>query len=378
MSKVLLFLFALSFTSLMAGTDNCTSTGAGNFNTAGNWDCGHVPDKDDNVTLAHNMTLDVSFTGGGKISGNWSIPAGFSLTGAAYSLEFGSTTTSIYGTLVINNLTLNNGANMDFGAGSSVTINGDFTNDNNSNSVVINSDPFDVAGDLSNGTGASLGGGAVITVGGTIDNDGDLFGCVGTNNCCDDGDGSGDGTGDPCVLEISLLLFDVQKKDSKAEVIWITGSEIDNDYFLVQRSSDGSNFRTIGQVDGAGKSFSAKKYSFIDENPLQGVSYYRLVDFDFSGNSAVHKIVDFDLSSSKVSFSAFTFGENLILSGVRKYSLYSIEICDMHGHCIFKRKVDGNSFFNDEFVIPVPTVKQFIVVIRGKFGEVLGSAKVLN
>lgn len=66
-------------------------------------------------------------------------------------------------------------------------------------------------------------------------------------------------------------------------VEWSTGSELNNDYFTVERSADGSAFEAIGQVDGAGDSYSLLRYAFVDEDPYSGFSYYRVKQTDHDG-----------------------------------------------------------------------------------------------
>ncbi len=73
-------------------------------------------------------------------------------------------------------------------------------------------------------------------------------------------------------------------------VQWGTASEIDNDYFEVLRSQDGKNFTVIGIVD-AGTNSHGKDYSFIDENPFEGVTYYQIRQVDYDGTSSQTRIV---------------------------------------------------------------------------------------
>lgn len=86
-------------------------------------------------------------------------------------------------------------------------------------------------------------------------------------------------------LPISLLNFDAEPVENRVEVKWTTVSEINNDHFTVERSSDGINYEPIGTVPGAGNSTSLMYYKFTDSDPLDGVSWYRLRQTDFDGTS---------------------------------------------------------------------------------------------
>jgi hypothetical protein len=59
----------------------------------------------------------------------------------------------------------------------------------------------------------------------------------------------------------------------------------------VERSADGHSFVTIGTVDGAGNSMSTLNYTFIDDAPLPGLSYYRLTQVDHDGTSTSSEVV---------------------------------------------------------------------------------------
>lgn len=85
------------------------------------------------------------------------------------------------------------------------------------------------------------------------------------------------------VLPVELTEFRGQNEGTKNHLFWNTATEINNDYFDVQRSVDGSNFETIGRVEGAGNSLDPLDYSFIDENPGRGIRYYRLQQVDYDG-----------------------------------------------------------------------------------------------
>ena len=84
-------------------------------------------------------------------------------------------------------------------------------------------------------------------------------------------------------LPIELVAFDVVCKEKEMLLKWTTASEINNDYFTVERSLDGINFEKIDELTGAGNSNSLKDYSWIDKKPLSGSNYYRLKQTDFDG-----------------------------------------------------------------------------------------------
>lgn len=85
------------------------------------------------------------------------------------------------------------------------------------------------------------------------------------------------------ILPIELISFDAFQADRVVNLKWITASEVNNDYFTVQKTKDGLTWETVGTVDGAGTSTEVKSYSLLDSNPYTEVSFYRLVQTDFDG-----------------------------------------------------------------------------------------------
>lgn len=92
-------------------------------------------------------------------------------------------------------------------------------------------------------------------------------------------------------LPVEMLVFDAKlNKDLDVDLTWVTAAEVDNDFFTVERSSDGVSFEPLGYVDGAGNSSNNSYYQFTDKEPFNGVSYYRLKQTDFDGDFAYTEI----------------------------------------------------------------------------------------
>jgi Secretion system C-terminal sorting domain len=124
------------------------------------------------------------------------------------------------------------------------------------------------------------------------------------------------------VLPIELKSFDIKKDDSKVAVHWQTSSETNNDYFTIERSSDGSDFSSIGMVDGAGDSNTELSYSYTDTNPLSGINYYRIKQTDFDGKYSYTDIrsVRFDDAARTQVSPLVTEGILYINSALQEYT----------------------------------------------------------
>ncbi len=87
----------------------------------------------------------------------------------------------------------------------------------------------------------------------------------------------------PSPLPVELLSFTAEKAGQDVLCNWETASEVNNNYFTVERSPDGIAYAPIGKIKAAGNSSTRRSYHFVDINPLAGDSYYRLKQTDFDG-----------------------------------------------------------------------------------------------
>lgn len=84
-------------------------------------------------------------------------------------------------------------------------------------------------------------------------------------------------------LPIELIDFRAELIRSQVELTWETLSERNNDYFVVERSDNSLIWEPVAYASGAGNSSSRLFYTAADEEPLTGISYYRLKQVDYDG-----------------------------------------------------------------------------------------------
>ena len=87
-------------------------------------------------------------------------------------------------------------------------------------------------------------------------------------------------------LPIELVSFGATCEDDGVLLAWSTATELNNDHFTIERSSDVEHWEEVGIVPGAGNSSSLLHYSLVDEAPLPGIAYYRLKQTDMDGTFA--------------------------------------------------------------------------------------------
>ncbi len=109
------------------------------------------------------------------------------------------------------------------------------------------------------------------------------------------------------ILPVELLSFKGVREEDGIKLLWKTASEINSDYYVLERSAAGIHYEAIGRVEAAGSSFSVLNYSFTDEHPLSGNNYYRLKAVDKDESYAFFKtvVVDFNSGNSTSHISLF-------------------------------------------------------------------------
>jgi hypothetical protein len=102
-----------------------------------------------------------------------------------------------------------------------------------------------------------------------------------------------------CSLPVTFLSIHAYVNEKKlVEVKWATASEKNNKQFIVERSKDGITFSPIGTAAGSENSNRSIYYSYTDENPLDGISYYRIRQVDIDGSTATSNIASVLLKNS--------------------------------------------------------------------------------
>ncbi|MFY0628177.1 MAG: T9SS type A sorting domain-containing protein [Reichenbachiella sp.] len=101
------------------------------------------------------------------------------------------------------------------------------------------------------------------------------------------------------ALPVDYRSFVVQEDNSQVSLVWVTASEIDNDYFDIEHSMDGISFQKVGQRNGHGDSNEPLSYYFLHATPALGMNYYRLKQVDFDGQFEYSDIKSVQVGSAQ-------------------------------------------------------------------------------
>jgi hypothetical protein len=103
-------------------------------------------------------------------------------------------------------------------------------------------------------------------------------------------------------LPIDLLSFTGEKQSDGTNLLkWTTGTETNNDYFLIKKSKDAVYWENLGIIPGAGNSYSPRSYQMEDESPETGINYYRLFQIDYNGMTVPFNVVSIENNYSLIS-----------------------------------------------------------------------------
>lgn len=149
---------------------------------------------------------------------------------------------------------------------------------------------------------------------------------------------------DNCFLPVDFTSFEAKAADENVYLFWATAYQINTSHFIVQRSSDGNNFESIGMVSAS----HASEYSYTDEQALKGVSYYRIVEVDHDGSSSYSTIE----TVFRGTYTAFAypnpFSELItIMVGYESESEYTMTITDITGKEVYQ----GSHFTNQKVMV---------------------------
>ncbi len=152
--------------------------------------------------------------------------------------------------------------------------------------------------------------------------------------------GIGDGSSGGSSLPIQLMSFEATLNDrAEVELNWATAIEINNDYFTVERSADGTAFEPVLEAAGAGNSTVMRTYNDVDKEPLLGLSYYRLKQTDYDGTSTYSQMRSVSLVRNSVAPSMVVYPNpsagNIQVESKGVQGMVSIMITDMQGKTIY-------------------------------------------
>lgn len=161
-------------------------------------------------------------------------------------------------------------------------------------------------------------------------NTGGLATSYGTNGC----------TIPPTVLPIELTSFSGKSIGTTNLLEWTTSTEINNNFFTIERAEDAIHFNPLGIVDGAKNSNIQLYYNFVDDSPTTGINYYRLKQTDFNGNYAYSSTIA--INNVLNDFTIYVNNNILYINLSSVDFIGNITIYDITGRKIIESPINSN------------------------------------
>jgi len=168
-------------------------------------------------------------------------------------------------------------------------------------------------------------------------------------------------------LPVTLLYFKIYCVGKYVALKWETASEINCDYYLVERSTDGISWEGVAYIQGAGNSNEISTYSWADNYDSNGAAlYYRLTQFDYNGDKEILGIQSIICNAatddSWVTINTDIFNNILINFTATEGEPYEIKVFNLLGELIyFQSGTVENSI--EQFVIPTYGLASSIYVV---------------
>ena len=179
-------------------------------------------------------------------------------------------------------------------------------------------------------------------------------------------------------LPIALVHFTGISEKGTVILNWSTASEVNNDYFMIEKSSDGEIFSEFAKVDGAGYSSNILSYEYIDENPAD-LNYYRLRQYDFDGKTSCSNIIKVSLSETgndQVQISC-SQGNVYIMANSTSDGLMKLKIYNLSGAVVFESEYSIEKGSSTHTIAP-SIVRNSIYIVSTSLNKQLPvNAKVL-
>jgi hypothetical protein len=175
------------------------------------------------------------------------------------------------------------------------------------------------------------------------------------------------GIGDGSPLPVSLTYFEAELENEKVNLSWQTLSELNNDYFEVERTTDGNNFIVVAKVDGAGNYNGVLNYVATDNSPAKGKSYYRLKQVDIDGKTQYSGLREVHFSN-KLEDNLNTIFQNnqlTVYGNTNNPGLLNISIFNSAGIIIENRTIQFNGNLLETFDLSKYSRGIYILKING-------------
>ena len=169
-------------------------------------------------------------------------------------------------------------------------------------------------------------------------------------------------------VPVELVYFKASLRDKTMQLSWQTASEINNQGFEVEQSSNAKAWKTIGFVAGNGTTLETQNYSFLDKQPIVGLNYYRLKQMDFDSVYEYSDIVAVNYESSVMKNEFLTYpnpvSQTLTYQIADTEVLQSVQLLDVYGN-----PIKTASQLNGQLSLEGVSAGMYVLVVETNTGK---------
>jgi len=129
---------------------------------------------------------------------------------------------------------------------------------------------------------------------------------------------------------------------------WETENSVNNDRFEIERSTEGTDFLSIGVLpdkDGLDIAVGSSLYNFTDRNPSKGNDFYRIRQVDKDGKVSWSSILEFSLRNafSGIHLQTNPVVDELVLVNKDQILIQRIQVMDLSGKILIDQALNSDN-----------------------------------
>ena len=185
------------------------------------------------------------------------------------------------------------------------------------------------------------------------------------------------------TLPVVITAFNAVKINEGVSVKWTTGSGINHNHFILERSGEDKTYTNIATVAVQENGV----YQVLDKTPLIGYNYYRLVQVDKDGKTITLDpiAIKYDLNDTSISglsiYPTITHANyTLKYNGTLSSTHYEIRVSDVNGKTILSEKIQKLSLVDgyQGILHSVGTGVYFVQLIDISTAKSIGFSKLIK
>ncbi|MEP7278979.1 MAG: PA14 domain-containing protein [Bacteroidota bacterium] len=181
------------------------------------------------------------------------------------------------------------------------------------------------------------------------------------------------------LLPVTLLNFEGKAGTGSIGLNWQVSSEINNDYYLIEKSSNGLSFTALGKVYALTGTPNHSTYHYTDPRPLNGTNYYRLRMTDRDGKYSYSPIIKIEYNTKQTIriYPAVVENSPVYLTSTTELPNGRVNLFDMTGKKLQEIRLPALLLAGQTLVLPLKVIRSGSYVLVCQAGDVITHRQVI-